>query len=275
MEKFLIFTVLVFASTSTAAALDWYALTQANYAAIQTGLAQLNDAARQMNKSIVEQQTRVQSAMDGIDEFVRQALFGLMFQYQNLNVSMDQIATVRGKVSRAGNFKWYVSFIADNYKSSVTSNVLIPAQSIVQSILNAMTAFYSQQWQSCAQQYAPQLVQAQLSVGRLQQCILLAVPYFEAVANTTTSMFNYGMTGAKTVLQFLGFCSPSSTTCVTKFFNDLPNLFNTWIRSITNLEGIPDSILQPGIPAVKECVDLITSDIQQTLQGLVNKTNSC
>lgn len=216
MNKLRIIAVLVFASASTAMGLDWYGLTQANYAAIQTGLAQLNDAATRMNQSIIEQQNRIQAALDGVDDFVRQSLFGVMFQYQNLNITMDQISNIGGKVQKAGNYKWYVSFLANNYKDSVTSNVMVPAQSIVQNILNAMTAFYSQQWQTCAQQYAPQLVQARLSVGRLQQCILVAVPYFEVVANTTISMFDYGKTGAKTILKFLDLCSSNSANCVAK-----------------------------------------------------------
>ncbi|XP_065092607.1 uncharacterized protein LOC135713423 [Ochlerotatus camptorhynchus] len=275
MEKLHILTVLVIASASTALALDWYGLTQANYAAIQTGLAQLNDAATRMNQSIIDQQNRIQAALDGVDDFVRQSVFGLMFQYQNLNITMDQITNIGGKIHKAGDYKWYVSYIADDYKRSVTSNVMIPAQSIVQNILNAMTTFYSQQSQSCAQQYAPQLVQARLSVGRLQQCILMATPYFELVANTTTVMFGSGISGAKTILKYLDLCSPNSTTCVTKFFNDVPNLMNNLIISLMNLQGIPESIMSPGVPAVKECVDLISVDIKQVLQGLVNKTNSC
>lgn len=256
-------------------ALDWYALTQSNYAAIQTGLSQLNDAATQMNKSITEQQNRVQAAMDEVDAFVQQSLYGMLYQYQNLNLTLASVQNLISTVSKVGGYKWYVQMLADDYKKTVTNNVMIPAQTTVQNILNAMTSFYANQWQSCAQQYAPQLVQPQLSVGRLQQCITVAIPYFKALADTTLSMFGFGKTGLGTVLGFLDQCSPSSTTCVAKFLNDMPNILNNIVMSVSNLQSLPNAFIQPGVPAVKECTDLIMADIQQTLQGLVNKTTSC
>nr|AAV90697.1 putative 30.5 kDa secreted protein 30.5k-1 [Aedes albopictus] len=275
MKTFLILSSLATAFVSTALAFDWYAFTQANYASIQTGLAQLNAAATQMNQSIIQQQNRVQNGMDNLDNFIRQSLIALWIQNPNLNLTGDQLQSTLNSLSKAANYKSAVSYIADDYKQSVTNNVMIPAQSIVQNILNAMTTFYTNQWQSCAQQQASQLLQPRLSVGRLQQCISVAVPYFEMVANTTLSMLDYGKTGASTVLSMLNLCSSSSTNCVSKFLNDLPNLLNNIVNAVSFLSGIPSAIIQPGKPAVQECVTLITADIQQTLQGLVNKTTTC
>lgn len=275
MKQFTSLTLVATIFASTTVALDWYALTQANYAAIQTGLSQLNDAASQMNQSITEQQNRIQSAMDEIDSYVQQSLFGMLYQYQNLNVSLPLIQNLVGSVYKVGGYKWYIQMLANDYKKTVTNNVMIPAQSTVQSILNAMTTFFANQYQGCAQQYAPQLVQPQLSVGRLQVCITAAIPYFKALADTTMSMFGYGKTGVTTILGFLNQCSPSSTDCVQKFLGDAPSLLNNMVMAITNLQSLPNAFIQPGVPAVKECTDLIMSDIQQTLQGLVNKTSSC
>lgn len=216
MKQFTSLTLVATIFASTTVALDWYALTQANYAAIQTGLSQLNDAASQMNQSITEQQNRIQSAMDEIDAYVQQSLFGMLYQYQNLNVSLPLIQNLVGSVYKVGGYKWYIQMLANDYKKTVTNNVMIPAQSTVQSILNAMTTFFANQYQGCAQQYAPQLVQPQLSVGRLQVCITAAIPYFKALADTTMSMFGYGKTGVTTILGFLNQCSPSSTDCVQK-----------------------------------------------------------
>ncbi|XP_065092606.1 uncharacterized protein LOC135713422 [Ochlerotatus camptorhynchus] len=275
MEKLHLVALLAFASVYTTLALDWYALSQANYAAIQTGLAQLNDAATQMNQSIIEQRNRVLAGLDNIDDSIRQSLFVLWVKYPNLNLTMDQLKNTANQIFKAANYKPYVAYIADDYKQSVTNNVMIPAQTIVQNILTAMTTFYAQQWQSCAQKYAPQLVQPQMSVGRLQQCISLAVPYFKAVSDSALAMFDSGKNGITTIISLLNTCSPTSSDCVTKFFNDLPNLLNNIVNAVSSLSGIPASIIQPGKPAVKECVDLITADVQDALQGLVNKTNSC
>ncbi|XP_062564768.1 uncharacterized protein LOC134227370 [Armigeres subalbatus] len=275
MARFLVSVLTVTILASTSFALDWYALTQANYAAIQTGLAQINDAASQMNQSIIEQQNRVQAAMDEVDGFVRQSLFGMLYQYQSLNLTLPAVQRVISSVSKVSDFKWYAAYLADDYKKSVTNNVMIPAQSTVQNILNAMTSFFANQWNSCSQRYAPQLVQPQLSVGRLQHCITVAIPYFKALADTTLSMFGYGKTGITTILGFLDQCSPNSTSCVDKFLNDIPNLLNTMVMSVMNLQSLPNAFIQPGVPAVKECTDLIMTDIQQLLQGLVNKTTSC
>ncbi|EAT40496.1 AAEL007780-PA [Aedes aegypti] len=275
MKTFLILSLLVTALISSVLAVDWYAFTQANYAAVQNGLAQINDAATQMNQSIIQQQNRVQNAMDDMDSYIRKSLVALWIQHSNLNLSGDQLQSTLNSISKASNYKDHVAYIAEDYKQSVTSNVMVPAQSVVQSILNAMMTFYANQWQSCAQQYASQLVQPRLSVGRLQQCILVALPYFESVANTTLSMFDYGKSGVDTLLSMLDLCAPSSTNCVSKFFNDLPSLLNNVVNAVSFLSGIPSAIIQPGKPAVQECVALITADIQQTLQGLVNKTTSC
>ncbi|EAT40497.1 AAEL007776-PA [Aedes aegypti] len=275
MGKYCVLTLIVIISATTTLALDWYALTQANYAAIQNGLSQLNDAASQMNQSITEQQNRVQSAMDELDDYVRQSIYGLLYQYQSLNVNLTTIQNLIQVVYKVGGYKWYVSMLADDYKKTVTNNVMIPAQSTVQNILSAMTNFYANQWQSCSQQYAPQLVQPQLSVGRLKLCITAAIPYFKALADTTLSLFSYGKTGLTTLLGFLDQCSPSSSSCVQKFLNDAPNLMNNLVMSITNLQSLPNMFMQPGVPAVKECTDLIMADIQQTLQSLVNKTTNC
>lgn len=275
MEKLNLIILLAFASVSTTLALDWYALSQSNYAAIQTGLAQLNDAATQMNQSIIEQQNRVMAGLDDLDASIRQSLYVLWFQYPGLNLTMDQLKNTASQIYKAANYKSYASYLADDYKQSVTNNVMIPAQTIVQNILTAMTIFYGQQWQSCAQKYAPQLVQPQTSVGRLQQCISLAVPYFKAVADTILAMLATGKNGVTTIVNLLNTCSPNSTDCVTKFFNDLPNLLNNLVSGVSSLSGIPSSIIQPGKPAVKECVDLITADIQEILESLTNKTSSC
>uniref|UniRef100_C6ZQU9 Putative 30.5 kDa secreted protein n=1 Tax=Ochlerotatus triseriatus TaxID=7162 RepID=C6ZQU9_OCHTR len=275
MEKLHLIALLALASVSVTLALDWYALSQANYAAIQNGLAQLNNAATQMNQSIIEQQDRVLAGLDDLDDTIRKSLLLLWVQYPNLNITMDQMRNTANQINKAANYKWYVANIADDYKQSVTNNVMIPAQTVVQNILTAMTTFYAQQWQSCAQTYAPQLVQPQTSVGRLQQCISMAVPYFKTVADTTLVMFANGKSAVATILNLLNACSPSSTNCVTKFLNDLPNLLSNVVNGVSRLEGIPSSIIQPGKPAVKECVDLITADIQEILQGLVNKTSSC
>lgn len=275
MAKFHVLVLIASICITASVALDWYALTQANYAAIQSGLAQINDAATQMNQSIIEQQNRVQAAMDEVDGFVRQSLFGMLYQYQSLNITLPVVQRVISSVSKVSDYKWYAAYLADDYKKSVTNNVMIPAQTTVQNILNAMTSFFANQWNSCSQRYAPQLVQPQLSVGRLQRCISVAIPYFKALADTTLSMFGYGKSGITTIISMLDQCSPNSTSCATKFLNDVPNLLNTLVMSVMNLQVLPNAFIQPGVPAVKECTDLIMTDIQETLQGLVNKTTSC
>lgn len=209
-----ILSLVTTAFISPTLAVDWYAWTQANYAAIQHGLAQLNDAAKQMNNSIIQQQNRVEHGMDSIDSFVRQSLLATWSQYSNLKFSADQMQRMMSSIYKANRFKTYVSDTADGYKRSVTSNVMIPAQAIVQSILSAMTTIYDKQ-QKCSS-YASQLVQPRTAIGRLQYCVLLAVPYFETVANTTLSLFDHGKNTVTTLIGLLGSCSPGSTSCVSK-----------------------------------------------------------
>ncbi|XP_062554252.1 uncharacterized protein LOC134219525 [Armigeres subalbatus] len=268
-----ILSLVTTAFISPTLAVDWYAWTQANYAAIQHGLAQLNDAAKQMNNSIIQQQNRVEHGMDSIDSFVRQSLLATWSQYPNLKFSADQMQRMMSSIHKANRFKTYVSDTADGYKRSVTSNVMIPAQAIVQSILSAMTTIYDKQ-QKCSS-YASQLVQPRTAIGRLQYCVLLAVPYFETVTNTTLSLFDHGKNTVTTLISLLGSCSPGSTSCVSKFMDELPDLLNNVVNAISVLYVIPLTAMKPGKLAVQECVSLITEDIKQTVKELVHRILSC
>uniref|UniRef100_T1DEP8 Putative 30.5 kDa secreted protein n=1 Tax=Psorophora albipes TaxID=869069 RepID=T1DEP8_9DIPT len=262
---------LALVSSSQAQQLDWYALSQSNYAAIQSGLAELNAAATEMNKSLSATRDSITAAMDGVDLYVKQLMFGVWSQLPaSMNFSMNDLSSLMNNVDKLGNYKSYVGYITDDYKQSVTDNVMIPAQSIVRDNLNAMTALYGNMWSNCAQQNAQKLLQPQLSVGRLKQCITLAIPYFSDVANTVNSMFQMGKSGGNIIANFINLCTSGSASCIQKFINDAPNLVNNLVASSINLQSIPQAVIQPGKMVVKECVALITADIQSALQNITS-----
>ncbi|XP_055545225.1 uncharacterized protein LOC129730155 [Wyeomyia smithii] len=250
-------TGLLLLSVSLTVAFDWYTLTEQNYAAIQSGLAQLNDAARAMNTSMVENQLISQDAISGLLVHINHSLIALQRIYpEAANLSTDQLPSTEW-------YTEYVGSVTNQFRQASTNNVMMPAQGVVRSILDAMNDLYSQ---DCAEKYAGNLVQPRISVGRLRACLLTNIPFFRGLTETTQLLMAYSKTAVDGSLALVNLCSPNSRDCITKFFADLPRILSNIINNISNLSGVPNVFAQPANERNQECVSLITADVQEVIQ---------
>lgn len=201
-------------SSSICAAFDWYSFTEQNYAAIQFGLAQLNDAAKSMNSSMVENQQISQDAISGLIVHMNRSLVALQRQYpEAANLSTDQLPTTAW-------YTGYVESVTNQFRQASTNNVMIPAQGIVRNILDAMNDLYHQ---DCAEKYAAELVQPRISVGRLKGCLTTNVPFFVGLTETTQLLMSYSKTAVDATVAQVQFCSPNTTSCIAKVRLWLPS----------------------------------------------------
>ncbi|XP_053694803.1 uncharacterized protein LOC128742459 [Sabethes cyaneus] len=256
-------------SVSISVAFDWYSLTEQNYAAIQSGLAQLNQAAKVMNSSMVENQQISQSAISGLVVHVNKSLIALQRIYpEAANLSSDQLPTTMW-------YTGYVESVADQFRQASTNNVMMPAQGIVRNILDAMNDLYSNPSRSCAERYAANLVQPRISVGRLRDCLTTNIPFFRGLTETTQLLMRYTEAAVDAVIAQVQLCSPNSRRCIAKFFGDLPKLLGNIVSNINNLYGMPNAFSQPANERNRECVSLITIDIQEAIQNIKANVSAC
>ncbi|XP_062556429.1 uncharacterized protein LOC134221252 [Armigeres subalbatus] len=278
MKKFHVLVLVVVGAVGTSRALDWYALTQANYAAIQSGLAQLNEAARQINQSITTQEKRCIAALNDLDDFAQKTIRSLMYQYPQYNISLELTNNALQSIPNASSIV-EVSDMAEYFRQKIVFDVMVSAQSIIRSILNATNIVYGHQSKRCSQQYAARLTQPQLSVGRLRRCIDFAVPYIGDLADTFLGLVNYSKNAGSELLKLFNICSPNSTYCMTIMgfeigfsvhrINDL--YLTSWGQFGKNLARFIMSVWS----TMGDCANIIEDDIKEILHDLVNKTISC
>ncbi|XP_058818217.1 uncharacterized protein LOC131681438 [Topomyia yanbarensis] len=262
-----IFLILL-AIASYSQALDWFLLTQQNYAAIQSGLSQLNAAAALMHRSMVEQQNLALAAVDGLTVHMNRSLADLKHRYPATNVTTD----------RLDGTEFYAGFVrstTDQFRQSVTNNVMVPAQVIVRDILDAMNDLFSERNRNCAERYASNLVQPSISVGRLKDCLITNIPFFRGLTSATQLLLNYAKAAVDSTMAQVQLCSPDSSNCLAKFCHDLPDQLNNIINSVGNLYGTPSMFSQSAVARNQECVALITTDIQETIQEIRTNVTNC
>ncbi|XP_053693182.1 uncharacterized protein LOC128741406 [Sabethes cyaneus] len=246
-------------SVSISVAFDWYSFTEQNYAAIQSGLAHLNEAARGMNTSMVENQQISQNAIRELVVHINQSLISLQRIYpEAANLSTDQLPTTTW-------YTGYVESVTDQFRQASTNNVMMPAQGVVRNILNAMDDLYHQ---DCGEKYAADLIQPRISVGRLRDCLTTNIPFFQGLTETTQLLMRYSMTAVDATIAQVQLCSPNSRSCFAKFFTDLPRMLSNIINNIINLNGVPNAFSQPANERNQECVSLITNDIDEAIQDI-------
>ncbi|XP_055544171.1 uncharacterized protein LOC129729548 [Wyeomyia smithii] len=256
-------------SVSIAVAFDWYSLTEQNYAAIQSGLAQLNDAAKGMNTSMVENQKICQDAINGLIVHINRSLIALQRVYpEAANLSTDQLPSTMF-------YTWYVESVADQFRQASTNNVMMPAQRVVRTILDAMNDLYSNPSRSCAERYATQLIQPRISVGRLKDCLTTNIPFFRGLTETTELLLRYTEKAADANIAQVQLCTPDSRSCIAEFFEDLPRILGNIISNMGSLYGFPNAFGQPASERNQECVSLITLDIQEAIQDMKANVTSC
>ncbi|XP_058822838.1 uncharacterized protein LOC131684195 [Topomyia yanbarensis] len=266
MNNSIFLILLAFASCSQA--LDWFLLTQQNYAAIQSGLSQLNAAAALMNRSMVEQQNLAVAAVASLTVHMNRSLVDLRYRYPATNLTTDRLYST-------AYYTGYVRSTTDQFRQSVTNNVMVPAQVIVRNILDAMSDLFSDWNRHCAETYAPNLVQPSISVGRLKDCLITNIPFFRGLTAATQLLLNYAKASVDSTMAQVQLCSPDSSNCLAKFFNDLPDQLNNIINSVGNLYGTPSMFSQSAVARNQECVALITTDIQETIQQIKTNVTVC
>ncbi|XP_039432072.1 uncharacterized protein LOC120414816 [Culex pipiens pallens] len=250
-------------------AFDWYSLTQANYAAIQSGLAQLNNASVVINGTINTQANLASAAISGLQQHMTKGLTDLQARFPNQNINIGNML---------GGFNWFtgeVPQVLAEFRQTITDDVMAPSQVVVQNILNAMTEFFLSPKRACAQQHAQNLVQPRISVGRLAQCFREDMQFADQPTAGTQMLMNDGKAVSDVILGQLKYCSPGSSNCTAAFFNGLPNLMQTATWAVANLQGFPRFWTQAGVPFNQNCAAAIGADIQDAIQGIRRSISSC
>ncbi|XP_055640553.1 uncharacterized protein LOC129777964 [Toxorhynchites rutilus septentrionalis] len=266
--KNIIVTVILLSVLSQTHGIDWYTFTDKIYGGIQIGLSQLNSAAADLNRTINEQQDVVVNSIEDVTRYINTSLAGLWARYPSFNLTTD-------KLYGTSYYTSYVRGVSEEYRQSVTANVMVPAQEIVRNILSTMVNFYSSTFNACSEQKAMSLSQTSASVGRLKDCLSMADPFARGLASTTRSLTEYAKAGVDIVIKQLKVCSPNSRNCINKFFTDLPNQLNNIIATIPNLSNLPYAFINPGVSMNQECVKLISSDVQDIIQNIADQMSAC
>ncbi|XP_055641682.1 uncharacterized protein LOC129778659 [Toxorhynchites rutilus septentrionalis] len=248
--------------------IDWYTFTEQVYGGIQTGLSQLNSAAADLNRTINEQQDVIVNSIEDVTRYINASLAGLWSRYPTFKLTTDQLYDTT-------YYTTYVRDVSENYRKSVTNNVMIPAQDIVRNILSTMVNFYSSTFNTCSEQKAMSLSQASASVGRLKDCLSMAHPFARGLASTVKSLMEYAKAGVQVVIDQQKVCSLSSRNCTNKYFADLPDQLNKIISAIADLSSLPYAFVNTGGPINKGCVKLISLDVQDILQNIANQMSAC
>uniref|UniRef100_A0A1Q3EUZ3 Putative 30.5 kDa secreted protein n=1 Tax=Culex tarsalis TaxID=7177 RepID=A0A1Q3EUZ3_CULTA len=262
--------LLSFATISLTQTFDWFSLIQSNYAAVQSGLAQLNNASVAINATINTQANLASAAIVDLQQHMAKGLTDLQARFpdQHLNIG-----------SMLNGFSWFtgeVPQVLHEFRQTITDDVMAPSQVVVQNILNAMTEFYfSSGSSSCAQRYAPNLVQARISVGRFAQCFWADMPFTNQPTLGTQMLMNDGKAISDVILGQLKYCSPGSSNCTAAFFKSLPGLMNQAQWNVANLQGFPRFWTQAGVPFNQNCAAAIGADIKDAIERIRSSIASC
>lgn len=249
-------------------AADWFTLMDANYAAIQTGLAQLNNASNALSEALNLQQQVIQDAFDGLSQHVNRSLVDIRTKYPFVSLTSTEL-------SPAG-FKTYVGNLIGQFRQTVTNSVMIPAQTVVSSVLGAMYDFYGRkQYSECAKQKAADLMQPRISVGRFADCLLANVPFVEKIAKVAQFSLKSANNMVDAGIGQLNFCSAGSLNCTSVILNAWPSEYSVLIGALNNLQGIYPFYANPGIAINQQCTSLLTIDIQDAIQAVRKSVSAC
>ncbi|KAL1403439.1 hypothetical protein pipiens_005683 [Culex pipiens pipiens] len=249
-------------------AADWFTLMDANYASIQTGLAQLNNASNALSIALNQQQQIIQNAYDGLSEHVNRSLVDIRTKYPFVSLTSTQL--------NPAGFRTYVGGLIAQFRQTVTNSVMIPAQTIVSGVLAAMYDFYGQkQYSECAKQMAANLMQPRISVGRFADCLLANVPFVEKIAKVAQFSLNSANNMVDAGIGQLNYCSVGSFNCTSVILNAWPNEYSVLIGALNNLQGIYPYYANPGIAINKQCATLLSIDMQDAIQTVRNSVSAC
>uniref|UniRef100_A0A1Q3FAZ7 Putative 30.5 kDa secreted protein n=1 Tax=Culex tarsalis TaxID=7177 RepID=A0A1Q3FAZ7_CULTA len=249
-------------------AADWFTLMDANYAAIQAGLAKLNNASNALSQALNQQQQVIQNAFDGLSEHVNRSLVDIRTKYSFVGMTSTEL--------NSAGFKTYVANLIAQFRQTVTNSVMIPAQTVVSGILAAMYDFYGKKQNSeCAKQKAADLMQPRISVGRFADCLLANVPFVEKIAKVAQFSLKSANNMVDAGISQLNYCSAGSINCTSVILNAWPSEYTVLIGALNNLQGIYPFYANPGIAINKQCASLLTIDIQDAIQAVRNSVSAC